>query len=127
MGVASRHSTQKRVALAIARLADGDQRTFLFINVAALHTPNRAYLPGCRADNMDSHAAALRYVDSALAPLFAACAARTDVCHRLLGSRQRVAKTATGAIEWPMTACGTCRMRTSIAPDTDTPPKESPP
>ena len=76
MGVASRHSTQKQAALAIERLADGAQRTFLFINVAALHTPNRAYLPGCRADNLDSHAAALRYVDSALAPLFAACAAR---------------------------------------------------
>ncbi|APA68615.1 STM4013/SEN3800 family hydrolase [Janthinobacterium sp. 1_2014MBL_MicDiv] len=76
MGVASRHSTQKQVALAIERLADGEQRTFLFINVAALHTPNRAYLPGCRADSLDSHAAALRYVDGALAPLFAACAAR---------------------------------------------------
>lgn len=76
MGVASRHSTQKQVALATRLLAQNDQRTFLFINVAALHTPNRAYLPGCRADNLDSHAAALRYVDGALAPLFAACAAR---------------------------------------------------
>ena len=76
MGVASRHSTQKQVALAVARLAEGEQRTFLFINVAALHAPNRAYLPGCRSDSLDSHAAALRYVDGALAPLFAACAAR---------------------------------------------------
>ena len=76
MGVASRHSTQKQVALAIERLASHDERSFLFINVAALHTPNHAYLPGCRADNLDSHAAALRYVDGALAPLLAACAAR---------------------------------------------------
>ena len=76
MGVASRHSTEKQVALARDLLAQNSCRTFLFINVAALHTPNRAYLPGCRADNLESHAAALRYVDQALAPLFDACAAR---------------------------------------------------
>jgi arylsulfatase A-like enzyme len=76
MGVAGRHSTEKQVALARQLLAQNDQRTFLFINVAALHTPNRAYLPGCRADNLDSHAAALRYVDGALGPLFDACARR---------------------------------------------------
>ncbi|MET0264151.1 MAG: STM4013/SEN3800 family hydrolase [Duganella sp.] len=76
MGVAARHSTEKQVALACELLAQNQQRTFLFINVAALHTPNRAYLPGCRADNLDSHAAALRYVDQALAPLFKVCAER---------------------------------------------------
>lgn len=76
MGVAGRHSTKKQVALACQRLAASDQRTFLFINVAALHAPNRAYLPGCREDSLASHAAALRYVDGALAPLFDACAAR---------------------------------------------------
>lgn len=76
MGVAGRHSTDKQVALALALLAQSRQRTFLFINVAALHAPNRGYLPGCRTDNLDSHAAALRYVDRALAPLFTALAAR---------------------------------------------------
>ena len=76
MGVAARHSTEEQVKLACTLLEERRQRTFLFINVAALHAPNRAYLPGCRADNIDSHAAALRYVDLALAPLFDACAAR---------------------------------------------------
>ena len=76
MGVAGRHSTEKQVALATGLLAENRQRTFLFINVAALHAPNRAYLPGCRADNLDSHAAALRYVDRALAPLFDALSGR---------------------------------------------------
>ena len=129
MGVASRHSTQKQVALAIARLADGDQRTFLFINVAALHTPNRTYLPGCRADNLDSHAAALRYVDGALAPLFAACAARaptfTIVCsdhgsaYGEDGYRgHRVAHDSVWNVPYA---------HFFITPDTDTPPKESPP
>ncbi|WP_243491060.1 STM4013/SEN3800 family hydrolase [Massilia violaceinigra] len=77
LGVDGLHSTERQVALAIARLdALGQQRVFLFINVAAIHSPNRGYLPGCTSDNLDSHAAALRYVDGALAPLFAACAAR---------------------------------------------------
>lgn len=77
MGVDGRHSTERQVALAAARLEQlGQQRVFLFMNVAAIHSPNRSYLPGCTSDNLDSHAAALRYVDGALAPLFAACAAR---------------------------------------------------
>ncbi len=77
LGVGQRRSTERQVALAIQRMqALGQQRVFLFINVAAIHAPNRVYLPGCRSDNIDSHAAALRYVDAALAPLLAACAAR---------------------------------------------------
>ncbi|PWF55388.1 STM4013/SEN3800 family hydrolase [Massilia glaciei] len=76
MGVDHRHSTERQVALALARLRADARRVFLFINIAAIHLPNRAYLPGCRADNIDSHAAALRYVDGALAPLLAACGAR---------------------------------------------------
>ncbi|OEZ50633.1 sulfatase [Janthinobacterium sp. MP5059B] len=131
MGVASRHSTQKQVALAIARLAASDERTFLFINVAALHTPNRAYLPGCRADCLESHAAALRYVDGALAPLFTACAARAPtfaiVCsdhgsaYGEDGYRgHRVAHDSVWQVPYA---------HFFIVPetDTDTPPKESPP
>jgi hypothetical protein len=77
LGVEHRRSTELQVALAVRRLQElGEQRVFLFINVSAIHYPNRGYLPGCRKDNLDSHAAALRYVDRALAPLLAACAAR---------------------------------------------------
>lgn len=76
LGVDSRRSTERQARLAIQRLGATARRTFLFINVAAIHAPNRVYLPGCRADNLDSHAQALRYVDAALAPLLAACAAR---------------------------------------------------
>lgn len=77
LGVEQRRSTERQVALALRRLeALGRQRVFLFINVSAIHFPNRVYLPGCGRDNIDSHAAALRYVDGALAPLLAACAAR---------------------------------------------------
>ena len=57
--------------------ADPARRVFLFLNVAALHQPNRFYLsPENRPDtagedSLASHAAALRYVDTELAKLFA--------------------------------------------------------
>jgi Sulfatase len=76
LGVENRHSTERQVALALERMQTTKQRIFLFINIAAIHAPNRAYLPNCRHDSLDSHAAALRYVDAALAPLFAGCAVR---------------------------------------------------
>jgi hypothetical protein len=77
LGVTAIDSTERQVALACERLqAAGDQRCFLFINVSAIHQPNRHYLPGCDADGLDSHCAALRYVDGELAALFAALRAR---------------------------------------------------
>ncbi|MEA5126383.1 STM4013/SEN3800 family hydrolase [Xanthomonas floridensis] len=78
-GVTSPDSTEQQVALACARLGDRalrDTRCFLFINVSALHQPNRHYVPGAVNDDFDSHCAALRYVDAALAPLFATLRAR---------------------------------------------------
>lgn len=76
LGVGHRNATQRQVALATERLNALQGRVFLFINVSAIHSPNRAYLPGCTSDSLESHAAALRHVDAALAPLLAACAAR---------------------------------------------------
>lgn len=76
LGVGHRRSTERQVDLAVQRLHADAQRVFLFINVSSIHTPNRAYLPGHTEDSIETHAAALRYVDGALAPLFAACASR---------------------------------------------------
>jgi hypothetical protein len=45
-------------------------RRFLFVNVSALHQPNRFYLPGCVEDSRDSQAAALEYVDRHIPRLF---------------------------------------------------------
>ena len=53
-----------------------DKRTFLFLNVSALHQPNYLYLPGKTGDDRSTHAAALEYVDSQLPPLVAAVRAR---------------------------------------------------
>jgi arylsulfatase A-like enzyme len=72
MGVTSPTSTAAQVSLA-CRLLDGTaaaQRVFLFLNVAAIHQPNRIFVPGATRDTRDTHAAALRYVDATLPPLF---------------------------------------------------------
>lgn len=76
LGVGQRRSTERQVALAIERLQALPQKLFLFINVSAIHAPNRAHLPGHDTDSLQTHAAALRHVDAALAPLFEACARR---------------------------------------------------
>lgn len=61
------HQTD-RVASVLASLP-GTRRLFLLVNVSALHQPNRHYLPGATADSIDTHAAALEYVDSAIGRL----------------------------------------------------------
>jgi hypothetical protein len=74
LGVTDPHSTENQVRLAagiLARLPE-TQRVFLFLNVSALHQPNRIFLPGADHDTLESHAAALAYVDCCLPPLFAA-------------------------------------------------------
>jgi hypothetical protein len=72
LGVTDPHSTENQVRLAadiLARLPEG-QRVFLFLNISALHQPNRIFLPGADHDTLESHAAALAYVDRCLPPLF---------------------------------------------------------
>lgn len=74
MGVNSATSTRSQVDLAVDLLGalPSARRVFLFINVSAIHHPNRIFVPGAERDTRASHAAALRYVDGALPPLFAA-------------------------------------------------------
>jgi hypothetical protein len=80
-GVTSLSSTRHQVALVCERLADPalrGTRVFLFINVSAIHQPNCGYLGtwGAVTDTLESHAAALAFVDGALAPLWQALEAR---------------------------------------------------
>ena len=70
-GVTDPESTRHQVEFAIQLLQKKpDQKVFLFMNLSALHQPNFHYLPGSTGDNLASHAAALRYIDSQLSPLF---------------------------------------------------------
>ena len=78
MGTASPISAEEQVRLACELLRSGspDRRTFLFINFSAIHEPNRLFVPGAVEDTLETHAAALEYVDRTLPPLFDAMAAR---------------------------------------------------
>jgi hypothetical protein len=77
-GVTDPRSTEHQVDCAHATIAARPQgeRQLLFLNVSALHQPNCHYLPGAEADSIESQAAALQYVDGALAPLWALFEAR---------------------------------------------------
>jgi len=81
VGVTDPRSTENQVRLAVERLdaLPREQRVFLFLNVSAIHQPNRFYLPGATEDTQASHAAALAYVDGCLPPLFAALQRRAPV------------------------------------------------
>ncbi|NET49874.1 MAG: metalloenzyme domain-containing protein [Merismopedia sp. SIO2A8] len=72
LGVTDPLSTEHQVKIACDRLTTfpPTQHIFLFLNISALHQPNYFYLPGATKDSIDSHAAALEYVDQALAPLW---------------------------------------------------------
>jgi hypothetical protein len=81
LGVASASSTERQVALAIERVAalPHDRRLFLFVNVSAIHQPNRLFLPGADGDTPASMAAALAYVDRHMSPLFDAMTMRAPL------------------------------------------------
>jgi Sulfatase len=72
LGVTHPDSTENQVKLAGDRLQSfpSNQRIFLFINLSALHQPNYFYLKGATTDSLESHAAALEYIDAALSPLW---------------------------------------------------------
>jgi hypothetical protein len=72
MSVTQFTSIDAQVALAVEILERVHQRIFLFLNVSALHQPNKMYLPGASEDSVHTQQAALEYVDGRLGPLFAA-------------------------------------------------------
>lgn len=47
-----------------------EKRIFLYLNVSAIHYPCYFYLENASHDSLESHAAALRYVDGQLGRLF---------------------------------------------------------
>lgn len=65
-GVTNKQSTQVQFEKAANLLEKYQAPVFLFINVSAMHQPNCFYLENNLEDNLDSHAAALEYVDSQL-------------------------------------------------------------
>lgn len=69
----------ERIATILPTVPEG-KPLFLFVNVAAMHQPNRHYLPGAERDCRESHAAALEYVDRHMGRLFALMTSRGRPC-----------------------------------------------
>ena len=59
---------------------------FVFLNVSAMHQPNRYYVPGAAEDSRETHAAALTYVDGQMDRLFAAMTGRGRPCFAIVCS-----------------------------------------
>lgn len=70
-GVTDPHSFEHQIDIVERSLAHRTQRAFTFVNIAAVHQPNRVYADAAE-DSRASHAAALRYVDAHIPRLFAA-------------------------------------------------------
>jgi hypothetical protein len=84
LGVAN--PTSFEAQLSVVASLPGSGKRLLFVNVSALHQPNRFYLPGCGADSRDSHAAALEYVDRHLPRLFRLATAPGRPCFTIVCS-----------------------------------------
>ena len=77
-GVTDPRSTEHQFRCAAEQIAaqSASQPIFLFVNVSAIHQPNYFYTRDSGPDDLASHAAALRYVDSQLPNLIRAFAPR---------------------------------------------------
>src|SRR5262249_18765936 len=87
LGVAARQSTaaQVRAALEWLEPIQRYQRVLLFINISATHPPHAHYLPGAKAESVETQVAALAHVDSCLTPLLGAMRRRGDCFCLFLG------------------------------------------
>lgn len=75
-GVTDQNSTQHQFQKAAAVFEQYKDPIFLFLNISALHQPNYFYLPEAKEDSIESHAAALTYVDRQLPILMQALSKR---------------------------------------------------
>jgi hypothetical protein len=82
-GVTDPRSTEHQVTIAKKILEEqAGKRLFLFMNISALHQPNYFYVQDAsnsreKRDTIESHAAALEYVDRSLGPLFSTLRSRS--------------------------------------------------
>lgn len=77
-GVTEKESTRNQFVLAGKWLEKVNRKFCLFINVSAIHQPNYFYAREEKHDDLESHAAALRYVDSQLPLLMNAVQKKGD-------------------------------------------------
>jgi hypothetical protein len=87
-GVTAKHCLEAQLARleTVLDTTPPARPVFVFLNVAALHQPNRHYLAGAAADTIESHAAALEYVDRQIPRLVAAMTSRNRPCAAIVCS-----------------------------------------
>lgn len=71
-GCGVKDSTKNQVDFLLKKMdeAEPNRRIFMYLNVDAIHYPNYFYLERASHDSVESHGAALRYVDQELGRLF---------------------------------------------------------
>ncbi len=79
LSVTHPHSTQAQFSLAAKWMQSVISPFFLYINVSAIHQPNCHYL-NTKQDSLESHKAALQYVDQQLPVLMKALLLKKPVC-----------------------------------------------
>jgi hypothetical protein len=81
LGVGARNSAANQIDLASERVAaqDADRRVFVFVNVAACHSPHHFHVAGATRDTPDTQRAALADFDRHLPRLLEAMSARAPV------------------------------------------------
>jgi arylsulfatase A-like enzyme len=87
-GVTEKHCLEAQLAK-LDLVLDATPRAqplFVFLNVAALHQPNRHYLAQSEDDTIESHAAALEYVDRHVPRLVTAMTSRGRPCAAIVCS-----------------------------------------
>ncbi|MCL1852959.1 MAG: STM4013/SEN3800 family hydrolase [Peptococcaceae bacterium] len=80
-GCTVKQSPDHQIAKAVQVLEGipSTKRVMMYINICALHYPNAFYVNGAKKDSLETHAAALRYVDERLPKLFDAFSRRGPV------------------------------------------------
>lgn len=81
LGVTDPNSAKNQVdtALEVLNRLPKKQRVFMFVNISAIHQPNYIFCDGLNHDNIESHGAALEYVDKHLDRLFMEMQSRCPV------------------------------------------------
>ncbi len=79
LGVTNPKSTKHQFEKAVDWIQATEQPFFLYINVSAIHQPNCTYINE-EKDTLESHKAALKYVDSQLPTLMNAIEEETSTC-----------------------------------------------
>lgn len=79
-GCKVRESAEYQIDFAVRKVSEipGNQLIMMYLNLSAIHYPNYFYVEGMRRDSVESHAAALRYVDCELERLFEAFRKKGD-------------------------------------------------